>query len=118
VFGTSYTSALPSNAPCAPGGTVNTATGVYPETAQYPLSILPASNNSVAVINVDLKGRKRYLLAVVTTGTTTLISASCRLTRDDVAAHVPAQMVPLAGGSGAAGNVLWCPPVYPNANGL
>jgi hypothetical protein len=117
-FGTSYTLALPSNVPCAPGGTAAAATGVFPETTQYPLSALPATDFTIASMCVDVKGRKRYLLLAVTTGGATPIAAMARLSLDDVASHVPAQMVPAAAGSAAAGQVLWHPPVYPTAAGL
>jgi len=117
IFGTSYTWDLPSNVPCAPGGSAAAATGTYPETGQYPLSALPATANTIATIHVDLKGRKRYLLLAATIAATTLISASVRLSRAEVAPHVPAQMVPANGGSAAVGNVLQVPPIYPNASG-
>jgi hypothetical protein len=121
IFHTSYSWDLAGNAPIAAGGAAAgvTATSVYPETQQYPLSHFPTTTDasSIQVINVDLKGRKRYLLLVATAGSTTLISATCRLTRAQMSPWVPSQMVPLLAGSAAVGQVLQVPPIYPNSSG-
>jgi hypothetical protein len=116
IFGTSNTLALPTNvvAGQTPGGAYQAATGVYPETQQFPLSALPAANNTVFLIRVDLKGRKRYLLPVIATGAAqaTLMACIAILSAAEIAPHVPSQMVPSGGG------VLQSPPFCPNTNGL
>jgi hypothetical protein len=113
IFGTSYTLGAPSNTPCAPGGTASASTGVYPETDQYPLSALPANANTIYIVNVDLKARKRYLLPVMTVGAggATIVGMVARLSRAEVAPHLPSQVVPTNGG------LLQSPPFYPNASG-
>ena len=100
VFGTSLTVAAP--------------TSLYPETPTNPASTLPANNTTIELINVDLKGRKRYLLPVINAGanTATLLDVVARMTRTEVAPHLPAQIVP------TNGQVLQVPAYALTANGL
>ena len=114
IFGTSYTLAAASNTPCAAGGTASAqATVLYPLTQQYPVSALPASNNTLFVFFVALKGRRRYLLPIISTGDAqaTLLGVIARLSRADVAPKLPSDIVPANGG------VLQCPPYYPDPAG-
>jgi hypothetical protein len=73
-------------------------TALYPEQETFVTSTAPSSSisNSLFVMNVDLKGRKRFLQLVGTLGSTASagvqFDAVARLTRQDVAPHIPAQM--------------------------
>jgi hypothetical protein len=79
--------------------TLAAPTSLYPETPTNPASALPANNNVLILFNVDLKGRKRFLLPIISTGAAqaTLLSAIARLSRAEVAPHLPSQQVPTNG---------------------
>lgn len=81
--------------------TVSAPTSLYPETAAFAASVTPTSAyaNSLWLINVDLKGRKRYLQFIVTASTAGTTAASfgidaiARMSRNEVTPHLPSQAV-------------------------
>jgi hypothetical protein len=101
--------------------TVAAPTSLYPENQTFPASTVPSTSNdanSLWIINVDLKGRKRYLQlkAGVSTSTSTSLviamDALVRLSRADVPPHLPSQMV--AGSTNCAlGQALQVPAYGP-----
>jgi hypothetical protein len=92
--------------------TVAGPSGVFPQTPTYPATTLPASNNTIVLFKIDLKTRKRYLLPVDVTGGATVLAIVARLSRAEVAPHLPAQEVP------ANGQVLSNPAPAYTAGGL
>lgn len=117
VEGSSTTLTNGTDVPGAIAGTsltVTAPTSLYPETPANPATTLPANNNVLILFNVELKGRKRYLLPIISTGASqpTLMSAVARLSRAETAPWLPSQIVP------AHGQVLQVPPPALTTAGL
>jgi len=109
VKGSSTTLTSGADIPGCIAGTSLTLAGpsaVYPQTPTNPATTLPAANNVVVLFKVNLIGRKRYILPLITTGSSqaTLMAVITRLSRAEVAPHLPAQEVP------TNGQVLSSPP--------
>ncbi len=100
-------------------------TSLYPEQEIYATSTPPSSSisNSLFLINVDLKGRKRYLQLVGSLGSTASFGvqfdAVARLSRQDTPPHLPAQMQLVSTSTGSVysgtqlGGALQVPPYGP-----